>query len=145
MHITGLLSSLGVRGSCWLVSIVSESCSDTAKKPNKQNKLRNWVMTTFFSPTILSINHRNTYVLYESFWRELPPTHFVPFRAKHFVVKPLMYTFKLSDKAVNHDSKQSGTDGRSEPLQSFHLEHLAADVSVALRVFLWPTTAKTTC
>lgn len=30
MHITGLLSSLGVRGSCWLISVVSESCSDTA-------------------------------------------------------------------------------------------------------------------
>lgn len=27
--VTGLLSSLGVRGSWWLVSAVSESCSDT--------------------------------------------------------------------------------------------------------------------
>lgn len=38
VHVTGLLSSLGVRGSCWLVSIVSESCSDTAKKKNKRKK-----------------------------------------------------------------------------------------------------------
>lgn len=41
VHVTGLLSSLGVRGSCWLVSIVSESCSDTAKKKNKRKKKRN--------------------------------------------------------------------------------------------------------
>lgn len=36
VHITGLLSSLGVRASCWLVSIVSESCSDTAKTKKKE-------------------------------------------------------------------------------------------------------------
>lgn len=30
VYFTGLLSSLGVRGSCWLVSVASDSCSDTA-------------------------------------------------------------------------------------------------------------------
>lgn len=37
--LTGLLSSLGVRGSCWLVSVVSESCSDTVET-KKQEKLK---------------------------------------------------------------------------------------------------------
>lgn len=35
VYSTGLLSSLGVRGSCWLVSAVSESCSDTETNQNK--------------------------------------------------------------------------------------------------------------
>lgn len=41
--------------------------------------------------------------------------------------------------------KRCSTDRRSEPLQSFHLEHLAADVSVALRVFFWPTIPENRC
>lgn len=40
VFITGLLSSLGVRGSCWLVSVVSESCSDTATD-HKHNQVIN--------------------------------------------------------------------------------------------------------
>lgn len=37
--LTGLLSSLGVRGSCWLVSVASECCSDTVET-KKQEKLK---------------------------------------------------------------------------------------------------------
>lgn len=35
--LTGLLSSLGVRGSCCLVSVESESCSDTGNTQTQQN------------------------------------------------------------------------------------------------------------
>lgn len=57
-------------------------------------------------------------MLYESFWQELPPTHFVPFRANNLVVKPFMYTFKPTDKAVNT------------------LQTLTVEVSLS-RAFIW--------
>lgn len=55
VYITGLLSSLGVRGSCWLVSVVSESCSDTAAD-HKQKKLSMTVLHTRYVTSSLALH-----------------------------------------------------------------------------------------
>lgn len=102
VHVTGLFSSLGVRGSCWLVSIVSESCSDTAQKSKRKKKVE-YQSHLFIS--MLKVNHMHTYMLCVSFWQELPPTHFVPFGANNSVVKLSIYALfnqLMDQKTLQH-------------------------------------------
>lgn len=46
--------------------------------------------------------------------------------------------FWLYQKILNLCNLQTDTDRGCEPLESFHLENLTADVPVAFRVLLWP-------
>lgn len=141
VHVTGLLSSLGVRGSCWLVSIVSESCSDTAQKSKRKKKKRK-----------LSPNNISSL----AFWKSTTCTLTCFARLSGESCRQL--TLYLLEQIIQWSNfqymlfsnnwwtkKHCSTDRRSEPLQSFHLEHLAADVSVALRVFFWPTIPENRC
>lgn len=98
----------------------------------------------FFFFKVVFFVSKNTHRLCESSWPEQPPTHFVPV-AKNKKTKKCqsrqkeirICLFFLKKKVFRVSADRGG-----EPLQSFHLEDLAADVSVALRVLLWPAAHK---
>lgn len=86
--ITGLLSSLGVPDSWRLVSVVSESCSDTAPKYKHNVDFLFVAHHSFCLQTSNNgINNQYTYKLCESFGREQLPTHSVPVEKTENTVK----------------------------------------------------------